>query len=349
MSWYGGYGEWPAYVPVAQRRVNALRHAAELAVKENRALAPVKIEGRKIARSFWGLAWCENLERYSDYANRLPRGGTYVRNGSVVDLQISKGNIQAIVAGSEVYTVTIKIETLPKTKWSKIKEDCSQSIDSLLELVQGKFERGIMERLTHREHGLFPQPREIKLRCSCPDSATMCKHVAAVMYGIGHRLDSSPELLFLLRDVDHLELIGHAVTAENLDRSFQVTQDNDLSGSDLGELFGIELDIGQSATNVTRIETKTIVTKTKVLARKSTKKVAKTQKSSRQQTVDPPTIQRPVDSAPKKKKKAAATQNKSGSSRATVVAKVPRAKQVGRTLKAKVSVSAPKKTVRSAK
>ena len=241
-SRYGDYGDWPPYVPVAQRRTNAIEHAADLAKKEKRTLAPVKIEGHKIAKSFWGNAWCDNLTQYSDYANRLPRGGTYVRNGSVVDLQINKGTIQAIVAGSEPYTITIKIDTLPDSTWSQIKQECSRSIESLLDLVQGKFHRGIMERLTRKEGGLFPQPKEIKFRCSCPDAAGMCKHIAATMYGVGHRLDSSPEMLFQMRGVDHLELVGQAVTAENLDRSLSNGESNQLAGSDLGELFGIEID-----------------------------------------------------------------------------------------------------------
>ena len=238
-SWYG---DWKPYVPVATRRANAAKHAAKLAKKEGRPLAPVKIDGTKIARTFWGKAWCDNLERYSDFANRLPRGRTYVRNGSVVDLQIENGKIRALVAGSEVYTVTITIATLEKPAWKQIKQQCMQSITSLIDLLQGKFDKGVMERLTERDKGLFPKPGEIKMRCSCPDSAWLCKHLAAVMYGVGARLDHSPELLFTLRDVDHLELIGQAVASGNLDQALGAGQASSLSGSDLGELFGIEID-----------------------------------------------------------------------------------------------------------
>jgi uncharacterized Zn finger protein len=229
------------------RRANAASHAAKLAKKEGRPLAPVKIDGRKITRSFWGQAWCDNLERYSDFANRLPRGRTYVRNGSVVDLTIGKGKIKALVAGSEVYTVTIDITTLEKSTWRKIKQECSQSIASLIDLLQGKFDQGVMERLTQRDGGLFPKPAEIKMDCSCPDWAGLCKHVAAVMYGVGARLDSSPELLFTLRAVDHLELIGQAVAADNLDKTLGAGESSALAGSDLGELFGIEIDAGAVA------------------------------------------------------------------------------------------------------
>ena len=238
-----GWGfEWRPYVPVAKRKANARAFALKVAKKETRVLAPFELSGRTIAASFWGKSWCENLERYSDFANRLPRGRTYVRNGSVIDLQIERGKIKAIVSGSEVYHVAIDIKTLPETVWSQLKKDCARSVDSLIDLLQGRFDQGVMERLTRRETGLFPQPKEIKMTCSCPDYAGMCKHVAATLYGVGARLDAEPELLFTLRDVDHLELISQAVDADNLSQAFQGKNDSALTGSDLGEIFGIDIE-----------------------------------------------------------------------------------------------------------
>jgi uncharacterized Zn finger protein len=246
MSW--GYYNWKPYVPVGQRKANAKTHALKLAKKENRELAPVQLSGRKIATSFWGQAWCEHLEKYSDYENRLPRGRTYVRNGSVIDLQIKRGKIHAIVSGSEIYDVTIDIKTLAAAVWSQIKKDCSRSIDSLIDLLQGRFDQGIMKRLTDRDTGLFPQPSEIKMECSCPDWAGMCKHVAATLYGVGARLDTAPELLFTLRDVDHLELISQAVAADNLNEALQGSSGTTLKSSDLGEIFGIDLEASPAST-----------------------------------------------------------------------------------------------------
>ena len=245
MSW-GYYGFRP-YVSVAQRRAKAAAFAAKLAKKEKRTLAPIVLAGRTIAASFWGKAWCENLERYSDFANRLPRGRTYVRNGSVIDLQIERGQVRAIVSGSDIYKVAIEIKTVSAKSWDRIKKDCTRSIDSLIDLLQGRFDQAIMERLTEREGGLFPHPHEIAMKCSCPDWAGMCKHVAAVLYGVGARLDSAPELLFTLRDVDHLELISQAADAENLNQTFQGRAEAPLAGADLGEIFGIDLDMGKKS------------------------------------------------------------------------------------------------------
>jgi len=168
----------------------------------------VDLEGRKIARTFWGEAWCDHLESFSDYENRLPRGRTYVRNGSVCHLDIAKGEVNAIVSGSELYKVKIAIKTLPQKKWIDVKDRCAGQVGSLLELLQGKLSKSVMAVVTNRNKGLFPLPREISLKCNCPDWAAMCKHVAAVLYGVGARLDMKPELLFLLRGVDHEELIS---------------------------------------------------------------------------------------------------------------------------------------------
>jgi uncharacterized Zn finger protein len=205
MSFYA----WRPYVSVEQRRRKAERTLASLG-KKGQPISPVRIEGRTIAKSFWGKSWCANLERYSDFTSRLPRGRSYVRNGSVLDLQIARGKVRAMVSGSELYTVQVDIAPAAAKRWNAICRDCAGSIDSLLELLQGRLSERVMDRVCREGDGLFPAPGEIDLSCSCPDWADMCKHVAAVLYGIGARLDSSPELLFKLRGVDETELLAHA-------------------------------------------------------------------------------------------------------------------------------------------
>jgi uncharacterized Zn finger protein len=200
----------------------------------------VTIEGRTIVQTFWGKSWCENLERYSDFANRLPRGRTYVRNGSVIDLQISSGEIKALVSGSEIYEVAVKVAPVTKVRWRSICKDCAGAIDSLIELLQGRLSKGVMERICQQNAGLFPSPKEIKLSCSCPDWAEMCKHVAAVLYGIGARLDKQPELLFRLHGVNEKELIVHADAARPLAKKGPGAA-KILGGEDLSELFGLDI------------------------------------------------------------------------------------------------------------
>ncbi len=196
------------YVPVAERRRKADKKVTALK-KKGTALEPVAAATPrgKIAASFWGQAWCDHLESYSDFANRLPRGRTYLRNGSVLHLGIEPGQIRALVMGSDLYEQTIRIDPLPKAKWEALKKRCQGRIGSLVELLQGKLSGEIMAIVTDREDGLFPRPKEIKLDCNCPDWADLCKHLAAVLYGVGARLDDAPELLFRLRGLDHHELI----------------------------------------------------------------------------------------------------------------------------------------------
>jgi uncharacterized Zn finger protein len=233
------FWDYRPYVSAAERRAQAQQEMAKLS-KKGHPVSPVVIEGRTIVKTFWGKAWCENLERYSDYANRLPRGRTYVRNGSVIDLQIGHGEINALVSGSSIYKVAVKIAPVSKARWNAICEDCSGGIESLVELLQGQFSKGVMERICQQQTGLFPTPAEIKLSCSCPDSAGMCKHLAAVLYGIGARLDQQPELLFRLHELNEKDLIASAGKSLKLTKKAPPSK-KILESDDLSALFGLEI------------------------------------------------------------------------------------------------------------
>jgi uncharacterized Zn finger protein len=267
-SSYDYYGFAP-YVPVAQRRANAAKETAKLA-KTGKTITPIQLTGRKIVTSFWGNAWCDNLEAYSDFANRLPRGRTYVRNGSVVHLEIRKGEIEALVSGSSLYKITIAITPVSNTKWRDLCKACAGGIGSLVELLQGKLSDRVMEVITRRDSGLFPSPKEIKLKCSCPDSAGLCKHLAAVLYGVGSRLDQRPELLFLLRSVDSADLISHAADVGSLTAG--ASAGPSLADDEIGAIFGIELDHAATATPAVKKARKAKP------AKKSTAKKAATKK-----------------------------------------------------------------------
>jgi uncharacterized Zn finger protein len=243
MSW--GY-QFRPYVSVAQRRANAAREVAKMS-KKGRAVAPVQLAGKTIATTFWGKAWCDNLESYSDYANRLPRGRTYVRNGSVVDLQIAEGQVTALVSGSSLYKIKIQIQPLAGTHWKRVQTECAGKIDSLIEMLQGRLSASVMQVVTQPGQGLFPKPAEIKMNCSCPDWAGLCKHLAAVLYGVGARLDEKPELLFQLRGVDPSELISKASAAEAVRQTTTAAGQPAIADADLADVFGIELDAAPTA------------------------------------------------------------------------------------------------------
>jgi uncharacterized Zn finger protein len=245
MSRYHDYGGWAPYVSVAERRRKAAREMEKLR-KKGHPVAPVVIAGRAIAASFWGKAWCDNLEAYRDYENRLPRGRTYVRNGSVVDLQIAPREVTAMVSGSSLYHVTVSIGAVAKVRWQAICKDCTGGIESLVELLQGRLSKGVMERICRQDAGLFPRPSDIRFACSCPDHASMCKHVAAVLYGVGARLDQQPELLFRLRAVDETDLIAH------IDQALPMSKTGPVAGKvldtdDLSAMFGLDMAVAVSA------------------------------------------------------------------------------------------------------
>jgi uncharacterized Zn finger protein len=231
------FDDW-RYVTAAERRRKAERAVAALR-KRGARLSPIVIDGRQIAETFWGRAWCENLERYSDFANRLPRGRSYVRNGAVVDLQIMPGTVAGLVSGTDLYRVEVNVSAVPSTRWASICRDCAGEIDSLVALLQGRLSDRMMSRLCDRGAGLFPSPREIAFACSCPDRATMCKHVAAVLYGIGARLDREPELLFVLRKVHQQDLV--AKVGATLERGPKRPLTARVLNANLSEMFGIDI------------------------------------------------------------------------------------------------------------
>jgi uncharacterized Zn finger protein len=230
---------WKPYKSATSRRQRTAKRAARLTLN-GQVLSPVSAGRGAIAKSFWGKSWCQNLDRYSDYANRLPRGRTYLRNGSVIDLKIGTGEATALVMGSSLYHVKIRISEVTAVHWRSIANDCARSIDTLVELLQGTLSSSVMERITRPGIGLFPSPKEISFSCSCPDSASMCKHIAATLYGIGARFDLEPELLFGLRRVDAKDLIARAggddALAQRTPRAARI-----LDSSKLADVFGIDL------------------------------------------------------------------------------------------------------------
>ena len=268
------YGQWPPYVSVAERRAEAEK-AATKAIKSGASLMPIAPFRGAIAKTFWGKSWCDNLERYSDYESRLPRGRTYVRNGSLIDLQITPGEVRAKVMGSSLYTVTASVTQVPEKQWKTICADCSGSINSLVELLQGKLSNAVMERICKPGSGLFPSPKEISFDCSCPDWADMCKHVAAVLYGIGARLDQQPDVIFSLRRVDAKDLVQQAQIGMQ-SSSKRIAPGKVLDDALLADVFGIEMAEATSPVRKTNVVPRKapLAAKTVVAKKMVTRKVA---------------------------------------------------------------------------
>lgn len=239
------YDSYPQYVSVAEKRRLAQQSVEKLR-KKNPDISPVVLIGRKLVRTWWGKSWNDNLESYSDYANRIGRGRSYVRNEAVLDLKITNGIIRALVQGSESkpYQVQLTIVPLAKDNWDILTKECLGKINSLQELTEGKFPKALSELFTTKGKGLFPSPKEITLQCSCPDSARMCKHVAAALYGVGARLDDDPALFFVLRGVRVEALISETITkkSESLLEKSKNKGRRVMRDADVSDMFGIELE-----------------------------------------------------------------------------------------------------------
>jgi uncharacterized Zn finger protein len=241
MSYWG----YPRYVSVAEKKAKAEKKLKQLR-KKNPDIQPVVIEDNILARTWWGKSWNQNLERYADYANRIGRGRSYVRHGAVLDLKIDTGKVTALVQGStsRPYEVEIKIQAISQANWSAIKKQCEGQLKSLQDLLAGKFPKILADIFFAKEKGLFPSPQAISFACSCPDWASMCKHVAAALYGIGARFDEDPSLFFKLRGVDTGDLIARAVKdkTEELLAKTKTKSAKVIADADLADIFGIDLD-----------------------------------------------------------------------------------------------------------
>ena len=237
---------FPEYETVAEKKAKAAKKLEQLK-KKIQGITPVIIQGNTLARTWWGKSWNRNLERYADYSNRIGRGKSYVRHGAVLDLKIEGGQVTALVQGTRAkpYEVVIRISPVKKVNWDQIRKQCQGELRSLPDLLVGKFPKALGEIFLAEGKGLFPTPKEICFDCSCPDWASMCKHVAAALYGIGSRLDEDPLLFFTLRQADTEELVARAVQEKKGDLLARADRKSSrvMEEADLSTLFGIDMDV----------------------------------------------------------------------------------------------------------
>ncbi|MBO4336878.1 MAG: hypothetical protein J5842_02240 [Lachnospiraceae bacterium] len=230
----------PSAQDLKQKAMASVRRAG----KKGKDYEPVICRNKRgaLCNSWWGQAWCDNLERYADYASRLDRGRSYVRSGTIIDLKIDGGKVTAKVQGRRrtPYKVEVRVGRLSEENCQKIIDRCIRRIESLETLAKGEFPEELKELFTE-DGALFPTPKEISFSCSCPDWAMMCKHVAAVMYGIGLRFDENPFYFFKLRGIDPDRFIDVAVEnrVERMLANADVVSDRIIEDADFTELFGV--------------------------------------------------------------------------------------------------------------
>ncbi len=161
--------------------------------------------------TWWGQRWIDALEALGAvYANRLPRGRTYARKGTVQDLAIDAGAVTARVQGSRArpYRVQLQLPVFDDPTWEAITTALASRVRLSAELLDATMPEDIDEVLAECGVSLFPSARELTTRCSCPDVANPCKHVAAVHYVLAQTFDADPFLLMTLRGRDRDTLLG---------------------------------------------------------------------------------------------------------------------------------------------
>ena len=293
MSYWG----FPRYVSVGEKRAKAARKLKQL-LKKNPDIKPIVLEGNSIARTWWGKSWNVNLERYADYSNRIGRGRSYVRNGAVLDFQIKSGEVKSLVQGtrSQPYSVVIKIKGISKSIWKDIKEACEGKLDSLSELLTGRFPKALREIFMAQGTGLFPSPKEIDFSCSCPDWAYMCKHVAATLYGVGARLDEDPSLFFKLRKVKVGDLVTQTVEdkTKKLLKKAKKKSARVIDDSDLASVFGIEMETPKTISKTVKSMADTKKAAAKTHAKVSPKRRAETKPAAKTKPVKKVPSKRPA-------------------------------------------------------
>lgn len=180
--------------------------------------------------TWWGKQWIDVLESFG-WANRLERGRRYARNGSVSELNIEKGKIVAKVRGSRntPYKVTIKLAKLKKKQWQTVLKYLSTKALYAAKLLSGNMPEDIAAIFQEAGVNLLPEDdSELSTKCSCPDFAVPCKHIAAVHYLIARELDKDPFLVFKLRGMAKDEVLDHLLKYS--DKKIK-TRDNDATAS----------------------------------------------------------------------------------------------------------------------
>lgn len=239
MSWFYDYYDAPS--------VSELIRMAQENLSKNNRYSPVILNNssrfsKNICNSWWGNAWCKNLERYADCNNRIDRGKSYLKNNMVIDLKINGGEIYAKVQGSRKtpYTVKITIDPIDEKKRLRIEEQATGKIQNLEALINGTFPEELKD-IFFQNDGLFPSLKEIHFNCSCPDFARMCKHVSAALFGVGIRLDKNPIYFFQMRGINIDDFVNKAVFGKvnKMLENTDVITTRIIQESDITKLFGI--------------------------------------------------------------------------------------------------------------
>jgi uncharacterized Zn finger protein len=170
----------------------------------------------KFSRTWWGDRFIQALEQFTD-DGRLQRGRSYARGGKVLNFEIDKNHITAQVKGSinpyfgvykePTYHISIEIKPIAKLSWNQAIQNLSSKASVVSRMLLNEVPENIEDNFSDLGLNLLPHSsKDFTTRCSCPDYANPCKHIAGVYYLVASQLDNNPFLLFELRGLSKTEL-----------------------------------------------------------------------------------------------------------------------------------------------
>ncbi|MEV6693956.1 SWIM zinc finger family protein [Micromonospora sp. NPDC051196] len=189
-----------------------------------------------IGVSWWSRRFVEVLESFA-LGTRLTRGRSYARAGQVVRLDIAPGMVSAAVQGSRPrpYQVHIALPPFPRQLWDRIEAELAAQAFFSARLLAGDLPAELEELFTDVGAPLFPATvTELEQRCSCPDAAVPCKHLAATFYLLAEAFDADPFALLHWRGRSRDDL---------LDRLRELRS----AGTEPGTAVGTRSTVGQPA------------------------------------------------------------------------------------------------------
>ena len=167
----------------------------------------IEMASRPITKTWWGEKWLDALKGV-DYANRIGRGKTYANTGRVYDIIINDNLALAKVKGNyqSFYNVSVEFKQFSQSEKNTIIKAIYENPTVMSALLNRKLPREVYDLLKSQNVNVFPTShRDLNTDCNCPDYATICKHIAGLVYMIALEIDKDPFLIFKLRGLDLLD------------------------------------------------------------------------------------------------------------------------------------------------
>lgn len=165
----------------------------------------------------WGQRFLQALEQGLE-PKRLARGRQYSASHRVPDWAWTGGHLRfsGKNRGTAYYGMNepirfeghIEISPLPGCLWQAVIPELGNQAGFIARLLLNEIPDSLESHLQARGHSLIPgrYGEDLQATCSCPETESPCRHVAAVLVALAARIDQTPLLLFELRGLNRATL-----------------------------------------------------------------------------------------------------------------------------------------------